>query len=515
MKTTLLLIALLSASFGFSQTYTKVYIDQKDQFDLVGQVICHEDKHGIVIAGIDGNDAVVYRIDSTGNVLWQKRWENNANSFPKFKFFEVLSTSDSAFLVIGSIQNTATSTMSAYAMKLDVDGNLLWQRAYDNGLNENCSHSAAVETTEGDYLISWGFSFNGNSFSIVKIDPNGTTQWTKSFTEADPIVITDMEVLNDSTYIVAGSMNETGNPNYIALLAAFDAAGNLLWTTAYNNLYIDDILVQNDEIYISGKQFATSGDYVWFIADNSGTITGGFTPNSSVGSNGLDVFSQMISLSDSTVFLLCPDDIYSITGFKIHSGGTISTSTEVYMRGGDVMLNKDKGVTILGDGPTYGLKTIWQNHVGIVQTDSTLNIPDCGYTGTATSSQIPLLSSVGLNFTPGSTPVAFTPTINAVTVMIMDTLLCPEQLGGLNELQAGLEVKVYPNASNGVFNFEWNSDASAMLRIVSVLGNEVMLVKDVYQSTRIDLGNEPNGMYYYQLIDADGIGGSGTIVLQD
>lgn len=515
MKTTLLLFTLLFASFGFSQTYSKVYLDQKDQYDLVGQTICHEDKHGIVIAGIDAIDAVVFRIDSMGDILWEKRWENNANSFPKFEFFEILSTSDSAFLVIGSIQNTATSTTSAYAMKLDVDGNLLWQHAYDNGLNENCSHSAAVETTEGDYLISWGSFYAGNSFSIVKIDPNGATQWTKSYVEADPIVITDIEVLNDSTYIVAGSMNETGSSNYIALLSAFDAAGNMLWNTAYNNLYIDDILVQNGEIYMSGKQFASSSNFIWCIADSIGTITSGYTPTGWIGTTGLDVFSQLISLSDSTVFLLCPDEQYQAVGFKIESNSTISSSLELSMRGRDVMLNKEKGVTVMGNGPTFGIKSTWANHISLVQTDSTLTLADCGWTGTATSTQIILPSPTSLTFTAGSTPNSFTPTIIAAPVMIVDTIACAQHSGGLDDLKSGLEVKVYPNASNGVFNFEWNSDASATLRIVSVLGNEVMLVNDVYQSTRIDLGAHSNGMYYYQIIDTEGIGGSGTIVLQD
>ncbi len=509
MKSTLLSLLLITSYFGFSQTYSKVYLDQ---LDVEGQAICHNASNGIVIAGINGGDAMVFRVDSVGEVIWEKRWATTGSSFPSFQFCEVLPTSDSAFVICGTAFNETISKMSALVMKIDVDGNLLWQRIFDNGNSEQCDHSAIIETADSNYLLSWGAYYEGNSFSTAKMDENGTVLWARSYAQTFPTLITDIEVLNDSTYVIAGSIYNPNTFDYTGILVAIDDLGDPQWDKAYDALYVDDIVLQNNTIYIAGKDFGNS-DFVYCMADLNGTIVDGFTPNGTYGMNLLDIYSQLVATPDSSVVYFCTDYFSSSTAFKIRPNGTISESVQVMNKGRDLMLDNDSGIILLGNGPTYGVKTIWNSHANLLKTDSLLNVSDCGWDAQVASLQIPLPNLTTRTYTAGSTPINSIPVFTDVASNLIDSAICAEFIGGLSEMETDLDVRVYPNISTGIFNFDWNSDAVTDVRIYSLLGELVWSESNAFQNTSVDLSTQATGIYHYRIVDANGIAASGSIVL--
>ncbi|HTA27351.1 MAG TPA: choice-of-anchor tandem repeat GloVer-containing protein [Bacteroidia bacterium] len=85
------------------------------------------------------------------------------------------------------------------------------------------------------------------------------------------------------------------------------------------------------------------------------------------------------------------------------------------------------------------------------------------------------------------------------------------------------KVKVFPNPSNGLFTVVCHSDLPAgreisqsIIEVYNVLGEKVYSQSTTHQSPiTIDLSTQPNGIYLYRLISADGsLTGEGKLVIQ-
>jgi hypothetical protein len=78
-------------------------------------------------------------------------------------------------------------------------------------------------------------------------------------------------------------------------------------------------------------------------------------------------------------------------------------------------------------------------------------------------------------------------------------------------------VKVYPNPNNGVFNFQFeNTNQKGEIEIYNMLGKQVYneTLRQVQGDIRIDLSNEPAGIYLYRIIAEDGSAVNGKLVIQ-
>lgn len=77
---------------------------------------------------------------------------------------------------------------------------------------------------------------------------------------------------------------------------------------------------------------------------------------------------------------------------------------------------------------------------------------------------------------------------------------------GINAPTANSEgVSVYPNPTNGQFTFDFNIPINGIIEIYDITGREVFsqMTSDNYQLS-INLSGQPNGMYFYQVINNNG-----------
>lgn len=94
-------------------------------------------------------------------------------------------------------------------------------------------------------------------------------------------------------------------------------------------------------------------------------------------------------------------------------------------------------------------------------------------------------------------------------------------LTGVNEPPVvANEVKVYPNPSDGIFNFQADSQwlmANSRIEVYNVLGQQIANSQwqSAYGSKQIDLSNNPPGVYFYRVISNHGqLMGSGKLVIK-
>jgi len=188
-------------------------------------------------------DAWVMKLDSAGNVVWQKAYGGD-------KTHECASsiqqTSDGGYIVAGSV--AVWGLPSAWLFKLNNVGTLSWQKIYGTGgggylcaeqLREN---PKVLKTPDGGYLVNLIYLYGEEQDDgwVVKVDSAGKVQWRKSYGTPDdqsygtPDGVEHFfsaDVTSDGGYVLAGHMYD--GVNYVAWVVRVNSAGNVQWQKMY------------------------------------------------------------------------------------------------------------------------------------------------------------------------------------------------------------------------------------------------------------------------------------------
>ena len=103
---------------------------------------------GFVIAGVRSDDAYICRIDGQGNKIWEKTYGTNRSENIK----RIIRTHDGGFVLIGSSDGYTEGGYDIYLLKVDGDGDKVWERTYGGEGSE--SGAAVVEVSPDCYLIA-------------------------------------------------------------------------------------------------------------------------------------------------------------------------------------------------------------------------------------------------------------------------------------------------------------------------------------------------------------------------
>ncbi|MGB3453998.1 MAG: hypothetical protein WBA59_09225 [Moheibacter sp.] len=171
-----------------------------------------ESNDGDVI-GNSGHKAWVVKLDMNGNIQWQKTYGN-----PAFFniFFSIKQTIDGGYIA-GGYSNKPNGTPGDYdywIVKLDINGNIQWEKFYGSSTSDVLS--SVEQTIDGGYVIAGVSSGNngdvtgnhgGSDYWIVKLNNNGDIQWQKSLGGTENDSANSIQQTIDGGYIVAGTSN--------------------------------------------------------------------------------------------------------------------------------------------------------------------------------------------------------------------------------------------------------------------------------------------------------------------
>ena len=72
-------------------------------------------------------------------------------------------------------------------MKLDANGNVTWQKTYGGSSGDDCAHSIQ-QTSDGGFIVAGATSsYGAGSFDywVLKLDANGNIIWQKTYGGSD------------------------------------------------------------------------------------------------------------------------------------------------------------------------------------------------------------------------------------------------------------------------------------------------------------------------------------------
>ena len=214
------------------------------------------DNSGIVSAGWFGDEynnesqAFLFEVNPNGTLEWFQGYDfGNPNDDYNKKIFSVIQTLDHGFIASGDYlqyDENYNYQSDIFVIKTDNLGNEEWHKIYS--LAHNSFSTSIKQTSQGDYLIT-GYTIEddnteSNAIFLMKIDENGDIIWQREYrNDGFDDKAYDLEVLSDGTYAISGYIQ-----NDHAIIIKTDELGYLEWEKIlYNgNKKLYDILETND-----------------------------------------------------------------------------------------------------------------------------------------------------------------------------------------------------------------------------------------------------------------------------
>ncbi|MEO8590942.1 MAG: T9SS type A sorting domain-containing protein [Flavobacteriales bacterium] len=233
--------------------------------DEVAYAVATTSDGGCILAGYtastDGDvtgthameDMWVVKVDVWGTIEWQKTLGGSYYE----RAYGVQQTADGDYLIAGTTSSVdgdvvgahQLGTHDAWVVKLDPDGNLLWQRALGGTSAEQAN--AIANTADGGSLVACFAGSNDGDVSgvhgdydmwVVKLDADGVIQWQHPFGGATTDLPFAIAATPDGGGIVGGqTISNDGDvsDNHGAIdawVVKFDASGELQWQRALGGI---------------------------------------------------------------------------------------------------------------------------------------------------------------------------------------------------------------------------------------------------------------------------------------
>ncbi|MFP3833879.1 T9SS C-terminal target domain-containing protein [Chryseobacterium sp. SIMBA_028] len=291
-----------------------------------------------------GLDYWVVKLDTDGNVQWQKSIGGSNNDDAQ----SIQQTSDGGYIVAGTSSSTDGDIignhggLDYWVVKLDTNGNILWQKSLGGSSGDYAN--SIQQTFDSGYIIAgWSTSTDGDvtgnhgdsDYWIVKLDYNGNIQWEKSIGGTSSDIGYSAQQTFDGGYIVAGTAltgGETGLPNY--WVVKLSNAGNIQWDKYLGGSAHDNgqVIRQTPDwgYIIGGWTVSNNGDVTenhgeqdyWIVRlDSSGNLKWQKT----LGGPSFDIFNSIETTADNGYII--SGTTFSTTGDIIGNHG----STDVWV----------------------------------------------------------------------------------------------------------------------------------------------------------------------------------------
>lgn len=220
-----------------------------------------------VAAGAE-HSAFLLKVDAQGNLLWSRvyggSWRGGGESIARLP--------DGGYIVVG--EATLSKDEDVLVLRLDPDGNVLWWRVL-RGLDYETAR-AVQPTSDGGFIMVVYVKATSAKYLVVKLGADGTVAWQKVYGKAQLwgyLRDNAIRVTPDGGYVVAGSFTIGGQED--VLLFKLDASGNVQWAKTYGGAGDErgrTVVATADGGYLIGADLGW-GTGIWLIkVDSQGRV---------------------------------------------------------------------------------------------------------------------------------------------------------------------------------------------------------------------------------------------------
>ena len=191
--------------------------------DFEDPIKVKEVSNGYILIGTTGSyggfgEMWVVKFDTSGNVLWQKIYAGPETHNEPENGYDLIELSDGNLILIGTTLSWNDQT-SVWIIKTDSSGNIIWQERIISG--DESGNPSIVKTSDGNYVIGtyayhWATTYD--DIWIVKMDSNGNIIWQREYGEDTGEQTQVIKTTIDGSFILAGKRLPSTKPRYEYLI---------------------------------------------------------------------------------------------------------------------------------------------------------------------------------------------------------------------------------------------------------------------------------------------------------
>ncbi len=239
----------LKLDFSGNVTWQKAYDgNNRDKFGIIKEL---SDGNFVLVGytksfGAGAGDIWVLKADSMGNVLWSKTYGGVADDMAR----DVLPTSDGGFIIAGQTESFGAGGLDAWALKLDSNGNIMWEKTYGGTANDVAK--SIKETSDGGIILagrSESYGAGNSDAWVLKLDSNGDMISGCAIIGTSAATVNDVSTLFNTIDTTAIAQNTTASRNIQnpSITNTTSTANSVCYTLT--GMVIDPTLIQFGNIY--------------------------------------------------------------------------------------------------------------------------------------------------------------------------------------------------------------------------------------------------------------------------
>ncbi|HRH69552.1 MAG TPA: T9SS type A sorting domain-containing protein [Flavobacteriales bacterium] len=228
---------------------------------------------GFALTGRTANQPPVFdmgaslvKLNSTGGVEWSRSFAAYAQDVIPFS---LIGTDDGGYLISGMVWHYDDNNDYATLIRTDSAGNMLWTRTYrstnNNGHNKMW-FTDVVRSNGGSYYLSGNYYVDASSSCplLMKVDLDGELIWSKAYTGYNENYVSSILELSNSDLLVSG---------FEGTLFRTDSTGNIELSWSYDRFF--GLSINRSDgggFLLSGTDFAYHSQISVALADSAGNI---------------------------------------------------------------------------------------------------------------------------------------------------------------------------------------------------------------------------------------------------
>jgi RHS repeat-associated protein len=221
--------------------------------------------------------------------------------------YDMKKTADGGYILVGSTTAQTAGGLDAYVIRYDQAGNVQWAKKH-GGTGDDYFSKVRVTSDNGYIAIGTTFSTanSNNEMLIVKMDANGDTLWEKTIGFAGSAGEFGYDIIqtSDHGYAAVGDHNYNNKTNQGSgdmLVVRLDSTGNVLWSKALGTQTSDDgygVTQIGDTLFVTGRNYQGQYYYggLYKLTANTGIVFDSVYLNYSSGDTTI-TFSELFPTS--------------------------------------------------------------------------------------------------------------------------------------------------------------------------------------------------------------------------
>ncbi len=179
-------------------------------------------------------DAFIVKLSPEGIIEWSRTFGGDEYAGA----YSVFSLEDGGAIVVGGYDEAASDLRYSMILRLDSEGNLVWQRVYRLGGYYNNPVLSVAQTTDAGFIllgVGYGEFWDRHSdITVTKLNAQGRIRWNKVYRGINDGYARAIEQTEDGGYIVAASSKSISSEDRDCWLLRLDSAGEITWQRRYS-----------------------------------------------------------------------------------------------------------------------------------------------------------------------------------------------------------------------------------------------------------------------------------------